>query len=50
MRVDSNSIGLPNSPAGKKAPAGLFRCAARDIHLRPPKSLNVYKYAEVFVL
>jgi len=23
-RVDSNSIGPPNSPAGKKAPAGLF--------------------------
>ena len=23
-RVDSNSIGPPNSPEGKKAPAGLF--------------------------
>jgi len=23
-RVDSNSIGPPNSPASKKAPAGLF--------------------------
>ena len=23
-RVDSNSIGPPNSPAGKKAPVGLF--------------------------
>ena len=25
MRVDSNSIDPPNSPAGKKAPAGLFQ-------------------------
>ena len=29
---------------------GLLFCAARDVHPRPPKSLNVYKYAEVFVL
>ena len=37
-RVDSNSIDPPNSPAGKKAPAGLFRCAARVIHPRPPRT------------
>ena len=34
----------------KKPLRGFFRCAARDIHPRPPKNLNVCKYAEVFVL
>ena len=34
----------------KKPLRGFFRCAARDIHPRPPKNLNVRKYAEVFVL
>ena len=36
-RADSNSIDPPNSPAGKKPQWGFFRCAARDIHPRPPK-------------
>ena len=35
---------------GKKPLRGFFRCTARDIHPRPPKNLNVRKYAEVFVL
>ena len=34
----------------KKPLRGFFRCAARDIHPRPPKNLNVCKCAEVFVL
>ncbi len=35
----------------QKQPGGLFfSSAARDIHPRPPKNLNVCKYAEVFVL
>ncbi len=50
MRVDSNSIGPPNSPEGKKPLRGFFSSAARDIHPRPPKNLNVCKYAEVFIL
>ena len=37
-RVDSNSIDPPNSPAGKKPLRGFFRCAARDIHPRPPRT------------
>ena len=28
---------------------GFLFCAARAIHPRPPKNLNVYKYAEVFI-
>ena len=50
MRVDSNSIGPPIVRRAKKPLRGFFRCAARDIHPRPPKNLNVCKYAEVFVL
>ena len=37
-RVDSNSIDPPNSPAGKKPLRGFFRCAARVIHPRPPRT------------
>ena len=36
-RADSNSIGPPYSPAGKKPQWGFFRCAARNIHPRPPR-------------
>ena len=36
-RADSNSIGPPYRPAGKKPQWGFFRCAARDIHPRPPR-------------
>ena len=32
----------------KKPQWGFFRCAARDIHPRPPKKRNVSKYAAVF--
>ena len=32
---------------GKKPLRGFFRCAARDIHPRPPKNRNVSKYAAV---
>ena len=50
MRVDSNSCGDVAEDGAKTALRGFFRCAARDIHPRPPKNLNVCKYAEVFVL
>ena len=37
LRVNSNSIGPPNNPAGEKPLRGFFRCAARAIHPHPPK-------------
>ena len=50
MRVDSNSCGDVAEDGAKTAQWAVFSSAARDIHPRPPKSLNVCKYAEVFVL
>ena len=39
-----------DAAAGSRDPGSFLFCAARDIHPRPPKNLNVRKYAEVFVL
>ena len=50
MRVDSNSCGDVAEDGAKTAQWAVFSSAARDIHPRPPKNLNVCKYAEVFVL
>ena len=49
-RVDSNSCGDIVEDGAKTARWAVFSSAARDIHPRPPKNLNVCKYAEVFVL
>ena len=49
-RVDSNSCGAVAEDSVKTAQWAVFSSAARDIHPRPPKSLNVCKCAEVFVL
>jgi hypothetical protein len=48
--VDSNSCGDIAEDGAKTARWAVFSSAARDIHPRPPKNLNVCKYAEVFVL
>ena len=50
MQVDSNSCGDVVEDGAKTARWAVFSSAARDIHPRPPKNLNVCKYAEVFVL
>jgi len=49
-RVDSNSCGDVAEDGAKTAQWAVFSSAARDIHPRPPKNLNVCKYAEVFIL
>ena len=49
-RVDSNSCGAVAEDSAKTAQWAVFSSAARAIHPRPPKNLNVCKCAEVFVL
>ncbi|MCI3184389.1 hypothetical protein C4N21_06670 [Faecalibacterium prausnitzii] len=49
-RVDSNSCGAVAEDSVKTAQWAVFSSAARVIHPRPPKSLSVCEYAEVFVL
>ena len=41
MRVDSNSCGDVAEDGAKTAQWAVFSSAARDIHPRPPKNLNV---------
>ena len=45
-RVDSNNIDPPKSPAGKKAPRGFFRCAARRNPPAPTKNSSVFVMLE----